>query len=154
MPKVNKKVIGKKSYESGKIAEKLAKRKYENNGGLVFKIKEAGKQTKTGKFFRENQLCDFIVFNKENDNNVNLVDVKVLPKKKLTISFFNQRKKLKNGKFQDSSTKRQYDNFLKINDFCDGYIGFFHFVDIEKDAHHAVFPINKEKFHIVSLDDE
>ena len=138
--KTNRSIIGKQSKTKGEIAEDLFKKTYEYAGGLVYKIKEGGVLTKSGQFYRTSQLCDFIVI--FNGRPAYLIDCKTLPKKKITISFFQGKKK--NG--DPDSTAQQYINFLKINRKA-GYIcGFFHFIDIENNLHYNLTPRTEDKF--------
>lgn len=118
-------------YHSGKLAEAkgrhteaLFKTTIEMNGGLAFRIENGGRKNKAGIFFRQYQICDFIVFI---NGTLYLLDVKSTSKK-ITPSFFKPETTTPYRKL--SSTQRQYFNFMKLFDMGFKDTGF---VFIEKD---------------------
>ena len=134
MMKINRGILGKHSKEDGKIAEKLAVKFFKDAGLVPIKIKDAGISPKKGSLVRLPQICDFILFdNFCSTPKIFLVDIKKLPKSKVTRSYFDKNKTIdKSGEEKWSSTKKQFINFCRLNEYMGGIFCFFLFVDIEK----------------------
>ena len=140
----NRQQTGKLSKIEGELAQKLAKAFWTDAGCIPIRIEDGAFITKLGLTVRKKQICDFIVLTPGSWSNAYyLIDVKKIPYRKITPSKFLRR---------GSSTNRQYERFLEINDFLcksGGYdVCYFHFVDIENDKHYMlnVSP-NSKKMH-------
>lgn len=102
----------------GKNTERIFEKHLRMNNILFFRIKDGGRLTKNSLFIRTPQLCDYIILK---DKKIMLVDLK----------YNGNKDKVLKSKFiskTETSTTRQYSNFMKIlkSDFKNcGFVFFF-----------------------------
>ena len=130
--------IGKSARDTGKLCEKLFELWCNKNKHQFIKIEDGAFQTKNKVFIRKNQICDYILLQKNKDDKIEcfFVDVKTKPKRlgitKLPKSFFYQ-----GNRRIPTSTHKQVQRMRELYMFGWPNAG-FHFIEPENNEHYWI----------------